>query len=807
MQETSQSHNLRNEKMQKRSSFNTETDPVLFFHLFRKNLLWFAIIIFISIATAFLYLRYTTPVYESSLTLQVGSINTANKVLDVNDFHEKNDLAKDVEILKSKLLFKRALNRVPIDVTYFNQGDILDHELYTSSPIKVEFEIVDSTVLGIPFYIEFIGGDKFKLKQSNNLIGEYSFNEVINHQKVKLKIRYTSNEKSKLVDYEGDMYFVINDFETLTNSYISRLTVFPLNNNAQTINISFQDNNTSKAKDMVTAIADEYIAYDIEERRKSSKKALEFIADQLDQYYNKVKKSENSIQNFQKTNNFSTLDKSSIYFDRSNKIENELIDVDLQKSVLSEIEKNISVNPKNIDVYELLPILAGTDYAGGIMSLITTLKELLIEKENLQFNVTKDSEAIKSLDHKIEVQKKVLLESIQSSINKLSAKRKELLDKANEIESKFLTVPAKELEYARLQRVLSIDEKFFTLLMEKRTEYSISDAGFVSQHTVLDKASTPLSPVFPNKKMFVLLGVIIGLVLSLILLLAKYILKNTISSVDEIIRYSYAQISVLGIVPKYKKDIPVSQLVVNKNPKSIIAEAFRSIRSNMQFISGKEGKKLLAVTSTISGEGKTFCAINIAGIIAFSGKKVVILDLDMRKPKIHLGFGVENNVGMSTLLIGQSNINESINNSEQEGLDFITSGPIPPNPSELIINGRLEKIIEELKETYDFVIIDNPPIGLVSDAMEVLKKADYPIYVFKNEYSKKYFVNNVDKLMLDNGISNLSVILNSVETGRGSYGYGGYGSGYGGGYGYGGYYEDEPKEKNGLLSRLFGKRS
>ena len=246
---------------------------------------------------------------------------------------------------------------------------------------------------------------------------------------------------------------------------------------------------------------------------------------------------------------------------------------------------------------------------------------------------------------------------------------------------------------------------------------------------------------------------------------------------------------------------------MNKNPKSIIAESFRAIRSNMQFISGTEGKKLLAVTSTVSGEGKTFCAINIAGIIAYSGKKVVILDLDMRKPKIHLGFGVENTLGMSTLLIKSKEISECIHHSELENLDFITSGPIPPNPSELIINGELEKIVKQLHLIYDFVIIDNPPIGLVSDAMEILKIADYPIYVFKNEYSKKYFVNNVDRLILDNGISKLSIILNAVEHGKSAYG-GGYGYGYGGGYGYGygGYYEDEPKESHGILSGIFGRK-
>lgn len=814
------SENLRDNSLKERNSnktsiFNTESDPVLFLHLFRENLIWFGIIILICLSVVFVYLRYTVPVYESKLTFQVGSVNTANQVLEVNNFHETDDLAKDVEILKSKLLLKRALANVPIDVTYYNKGKILAFELYKSAPIKVEYKIKDLSIIGTPFYLKFLENDRFQLMEGEEVIGEYKSNTLINHPKVELTIKVVSNDLTENKRYDikdSELFFVINDIENLTDSYINRLSVFPLNNSAKTINIAFKDNNPTKARDIVTAVANEYIIYDIEERSKSSKKILEFIDDQLDKYYNKLKLSENKIEDFQRSNNFKGMELSSTYFDRSNKLEDELIDIELKSSVLIEIKKSISRELKNIDVYSLLPILAGTEYGEDISSLITGLKELLVQKENLRYEATDDSEALKSLNHKIEIQKKILVESINALIDKLQLQKKGVVKKIEEIEKKYLNVPAQELEYARLQRVLSIDEKFFTLLMDKRTEYSISEAGFVPQHKILDKAYVPKSPVFPKTTIFYLLGGILGFLFSLVMLLMKYLLKNTISSVDDVLRQSFASFGVLGIVPKYKRDIPVSQLVVNKNPKSVIAESFREIRSNLQFVSQNEGKKLIAITSTVSGEGKTFCAINIAGIIAYSGKKVIILDLDMRKPKIHLGFGVENNKGMSTLLIEKTSVEECVHKSELENLDFITSGPIPPNPSELIINGKLNSLVEDLKKVYDYVIIDNPPIGLVSDAMEMLKKADYPIYVFKTEYSKKNFVNNLDRLVIDNDIKRLSIILNGVEMGRGAYGRGYYGNSYGGGYGYGygygsGYYdtEDVITDRKGLLKKLFSR--
>lgn len=773
------------------SNLNTELDIILLLKIFRKNILLFLLIIVSCVVVSFIYLRYTVPVYQSQLTLQVGSENTAQRVLKSDNFGQDDDVAKDVELLKSKLLFKRALQQLPFKVSYFNKGKFLTYELYKTSPIKVEYQLQDSSIIGKSFLLEFVSTTEFNLFQNDNIIGKYTNNERIELPEGVITIKII--DAQKVNDYVDNvngtsMFFTINNLDDLTNSYIKRLSVFPLNPSAKTINISFQDNNALKSTDIVTTLADEYILYDIEERSKSSKNVIQFLDAQLDKYYNKVKVSENKIQNFQTSNKGSIQEFSTIYLERLNRFENQLIDIEFQKSVLTEIYNSVPSNLSNIDVFNLMPTLSGTEYEASVTSLITNLQNLLVEKQNLLGEVTPSSEAVKNIERKIEVQKKVLFTTINSLIQRLESKRKEVEKRVNEIQSKYLKIPAEELEYARLQRVLSIDEKFFTLLMEKRTEYSISEAGFVPQHTILDQAVVPSAPISPNKKIIVITGFMLGLVISILILILRYIFKNTISSIDEINRFTQSSFGFLGNVPVYHKVIPVSQLVIDKEPKSVISEAFRSIRSNLQFVKSTNDKKLIAITSTISGEGKTFCAINLAGILAMSDKKVIILDLDMRKPKIHVGFGVDNTSGMSTLLINKNSLEECIHNSDLGGLDYITSGPIPPNPSELIINGELTKIIEELKTKYDYVIIDNPPIGLVSDAMETLKIADYPIYVFKSEYSRRNFANNVDRLIRDNGISKLSVILNSVNFKDRLYGYGnnyGYGYGYGrGGYGY-----------------------
>lgn len=789
------------------SNFNTELDIILLLQIFKKNLLLFIVIIVTTSIVAFIYLRYTVPLYQSQLVLQVGSKNTADQVLKVDNFEEKEDVEKDVELLKSKFLLKRALSKLPLNVSYFNQGKFLTFELYKNSPIRIDYLIKDSSIIGVQHFVEITNNNKFKLYENEKLIGEFSDREKIQTNFAEFTVIFNDYEEAKNAQSDIKntlLFFTINDIESLTNSYISSLNVFPLNPLAKTISLSFQDNNAAKTADVLTALANEYIIYDIEERSKSSKNVIEFLDDQLDKYYNKVKLSENSIEEFQKTNKLTDIDKfSSLYVDRVNKLENQLVDLDLQRSVLSEINNSVKGKIKDIDVYNLLPILSGTEYEIRITSLITDIQSLLIQRQKLLTEATKESDLLKIHDQQIETQKEVLFSTISSLVTKLEARRKDVINKIEEIQNKYLNVPAKELQYARLQRVLSIDEKFFTLIMEKRTEYSISEAGFVPQHTILDKAAVPSLPFSPNRKMVMITGILLGIVISLIILILKYVLKNTISTMDEITKNSNVSVGVLGTVPVYNREIPISQLVINRDPKSVISEAFRTIRTNLQFISKSEGSKLMAITSTISGEGKTFCAINLSGIIAMSGKKVIILDLDMRKPKIHLGFGVKNDKGMSTILIDKDEIKSCIHHSELTNLDFITSGPIPPNPSELIISGKLDEVVAELKKEYDLVVLDNPPIGLVSDAMEMLKKADYPIYVFKSEYSRKNFINNLNKLMVENGIKKLSIILNGVDYSNKYYSYGyNYNYSYGNKDGY--YYDDTQKEK--LVKRIFKKK-
>ncbi len=789
------------------TSFSSEFELGLFLYIARKSIIWIVLIILLATIGSLVYLRYEMPIYESTLILQINEDNTANKVLQVDNLYESEDLSSKIELLRSKYLMNRTLKTLPLQVGYFNKGQFLTYDLYTNCPFKVTYFIKDSSIIGKNFHVYFRDTTTFDLtyiEGGKEIIETHNIGDNIVLDKAVFNIKVL--DYKKIAEEQSDVkqqefIFRINSLNKLTDQYIKRLTVNLLSSAAKTIAISFKDNNPKQARDIVTALAAEYDKYDLERKGKSSNQVLNFIDNQLDIVYKRLRKQEESIKKFRKTNLISADESiSNMFLEDLTRMQQDIAAYDLELSILEEIDNSITRSPEGEEAYNMLPILVGTEFETTLSTLISLMHQLVIQKQKALYEVTPDNESIKSLNYQIKIQKELIKTSIKELRLKIETKKNKIKEKSTSLEGKFATVPEKEIEYAQMRRLYTMDEKFFTLLLEKQTEYSISEAGFVPHNIVLEKASTPKDPVSPNYQLSIMAFLLGGVSLSLALVIVRYLSHNEITSLNEITKHTQASIGILGIVPKYRKEIPQSQLIIDQNPKSMLAESFRTIRSNLEFISSKEGAKVMAITSTISGEGKTFIALNLGGIIAFSGKKVIILDLDMRKPKIHSGFGVANDNGMSTLLINKDEISNCIHKSKLDNLDFITAGPIPPNPSELIINGKLEGIIDQLKKSYDVIIIDNPPVGLVTDGISIIKQADYPIYIFRAEYSKKNFIQNVDRLYNENKFTKLSIVLNGIDINKHNYGYN-YGYGYGYGYGYtyggtyGGYYDEQHTRK------------
>lgn len=799
------------------TNFSNEFDLGLFIYIIKRSLIWIILSILLSFAAAEVYLRYTAPTYESKAIIQLSQHNNARKVLDVSDIAEDKTIQADVELLRSKFFIGLALDRLPLEVSYYYKGQILTNEFYIETPYHIEdIVLADTLIRDKLIYCTASSAGKVKISY---VMDERPYSEVFD---VKGRIvtphfscRLVPEEGSGFMqpDPDGSHYFVINNKMTLVARYSKQLTVQVLDPNAKTVVIDCKDHNPALAKDLPQAMALAFIDYDVERNRASAESILRFIEVQKDTVFEELRDSELKLQAFKRDNRVPDLDNlTPVYLERRDQYENDILNLRIEEALLDEIEAATNNAPDKVDVYNLIPLLVGTGYEETLSNLIKELQVLIKERDRALFEATTQNEEIKGLELRINIQKKLILDSINIMRKRFNERRLDYEARIADFEQRFLSLPEKELAFARIQRLFNINEKYYTQLLEKDIEYRISNAGFVPENRILESAVISRTPIAPDRNVVRLSYLLTGIIISFLIVLIRYILHDNITSLIDVARQSNASIGILGMVPKYKREVPVSQLLVDRNPKSLIAESFRSVRTNLQFVDNTPGPKIIAVTSTISGEGKTFVAINLAGIISFSGKKVIVLDLDMRKPKIHLGFGVENMRGMSTLLINKDELDDCIQRSTLENLFFITAGPIPPNPSELIISPRMNDILEELKKRFDVILIDNPPVGLVTDGIAMIQRADYPIYIFRADYSKKIFVQNVDRLINENKIARMSTILNGVDIERNKYGYNyGYGYGYGYGYtqGYGagyGYYEDRVKEtrRKGLLAKLFG---
>lgn len=794
------------------SPINDEFDFKLLVTIARKNTMWFALFVLTAILTALLILRYTAPVYEATTVIQLSEQDNARSVLDeasLQRFSEQNKLASSIELIRSKVILERVLRRLPVEVSYYSKGEILTNELYKMTPFTVEIRIKDSSIIGQPVIIDFKSAQKFAVVypgQSNMHQATEIFNQGIwvsfEELDFKIEIHDFKTIKALQQDLSRDaFYFKVNRLSSVADQIAKELLVAPLNVEAKTIQIKLKDKNQQKAVDIVNGIAVEFTKYDLEKNSEVADKILNFIDNTIAGINIQLSESENSLESFKKDNKIINPEISASTIARQlDELETELYSFDHQIALFESIRKDIR---ENNDIGKFMLSLSGRIDDNKITTQLARLQELIDQRDQIRQQATENSEIYKSISTRLKTQQMLLEQMFINEETQLKLRRAIRQKEIKVIEGKLGLIPQQQAEFGRLQRLFTINEKFYSMLLEKKAEFSITRAGYVPKHIILQDAKLNAGPVYPNRPLVLSACLIIGFIAGFILIITRYLLYNEINALEEVGQYTDA--ALLGIIPKYKREIPISQLLVDKNPKSVISEAFRSVRTNLQFISSSEDAKTIAVTSTISGEGKTFNAINLAGVIAFSGKKVVILDLDMRKPKIHLGFNVENNHGMSTLLIGKDSPEKCILKSSLANLDFVTAGPIPPNPAELIISPKMDELLNYLKVIYDIIIIDLPPIGIVSDGIPILQKSDYPLYILRANYSKKMFIAQINKLIQENKVNNLSIILNGVEMSKLKYGYGygysyGYGYGYGYSYGYG-YYDDDQEPRN-LMGKI-----
>ncbi len=740
----------------------------------RKSIFWIILIMLLTNGLAYLYLRYTRPMYESGSVIKLDIKSEAN-ILGLNTANQNLDhIAGEIELLKSNMFFSRVINALNMGVSYYAQGRFLFQERYGNSPFTVACEVLDPSFYDRPVYVDILNNKQFRLSygpEEGGFSQTYRFEEEITTPQFTMIVSqddYTAEKD------DNQYYFVVNSQHAQMDYLGSNMTVQPVNFNANTIRISFQGYDRQKVQDMVHVIDSVYLQYTQEKMNQATEQKLAFLDEQLETIEYRLSKYENYFENFtidNKTNDLAS---------EIGKTITMMEELDAQKYELRNLQQAMKALGRQLDSgQEIVEPAIVAELPAEVSQTIDQLNTLLHERALMLSSYKANTFAVRRKDQQISLLKDEISEVVNSKAEGMAQEIRQIDRKKQQIEESFVTMPSKETEHGKNQRYYSLYEEIFLSLIQKKNELEITKAGTVTEFVVLLPATVPQAPIAPERITIHAIGVASGLMISLFFVVIGYMLNNKISSQSELERLIAAP--VLGSVPYHAQSKnSKSKLIVDQSLKSSISEAFRAIRTNIQFMGLKGDRKVLSVTSTISSEGKTFFASNLGCIMAMSGKRVVLIDVDLRKPKIHIAFDHENSLkGVSTCLIGEYTLQECIVSSGREGYDYIPAGPIPPNPSELIENPQFDRMLEELKALYDIVIIDTPPAGLVTDGTLIINKVDLPIYVFRADYSKRTFVKTLDRVQKTHPKKNISVVLNALRhSSDRDYGYNKYGYGY-----------------------------
>jgi capsular exopolysaccharide synthesis family protein len=734
----------------------------------RNNWMWLAILFVIINAAAYLFIRYTKDLYESEseLKLEVKDDASALGFRPVVEDQNLNLLSGEIEIIQSKLFLSQVLDSANLEVSYYSIGRVLNDELFLKRPFEVQYQIKNPGYYNIPIYFDEEDARTFSLRIGNDgaeTKGRYD--EPIHLDGLTLTLIKTNDFiKGDEIGY----FFVINSREMLLNYCLNNLTAEPLNFNANTIRVSFKDHNPFKAQAILSRIDSVYLHFSNEQKNLANKQKIDWLSNELTAIEKKMEGYEDYFENFTLQNKTNNLDEDlTRTIGQIAKIDSQRYDVTQRIQRADQLIAHLKSNDYN------LPYVQRQVYPDALIKNLDLLQELALEQEKLKLSYSERTFAFRQKEKELQTIGKKSLEELEEIRAEWAKRLHELNSTKARLETEFADLPDKNTQFSKNLRFYKLNEQFYLSLMQSRSQFEIAQAGNTPDFKILSPASLPQTPIAPKKTMIAAAAFVMSFVCMIFFIGISYLLNNKITGLYELERL--AHVPLLGVVPASRATHGEGLQVLDR-PKSMVSEAIRTLRTNLDFFNVQSSKKVIAISSTISGEGKSFIAMNLGGIMALSRKKVILLDLDLRKPKEKLPFAVEDkSKGVSTVLIRKNAWQECIIKTPIETFDYLPSGPHPPNPSELLLNGEFEDLLHDLKKHYDYILLDTPPVGLVTDGIMAMKRADISIYIFRANYSKKDFLANMQRIININKFSNITMVLNALPSqGKTSYGYGYY---------------------------------
>ena len=760
--------------------------------LFLSNWYWFAAALFITMGIAYAKNRYSEEIYTVSSTLLIkddqiggGASDLANIFPGTNAFKSEQNLKNEIGILRSFSLNCRVMEELPdFHVAYYGIGrrGIVESRMYKNSPFKVVYDSLEKQSIGVPVTIKILSSDNYKLEINGdkNYSKTLSFGERFNEMGFDFIILPNTGIFSFDPDASNRYYFYFVSPAGLANQFRGKLSIAPIEEEATLVTMSTSGSAPEQEADYLNKLMEVYLQQGLEVKNQTAEKTIEFIDGQIGSISDSLSKVENSLENFRLSNRLIDLSREGSYI--QNRLEsygNERSALMLQKQYYLYLQEYVSSRNETGDIVS--PGAMGVTN-GSLERLVAELATLQQQKSKLKVNISEDLPAVTVIDNVINDVKALIAENINSSMNSLDNAIKDSDHRISLVEAELNKLPGTERRLINIQRKFDLNNTVYNYLLEKKAEAGIAKASTVSDNRIIDFAESFNSALIgPKTRQNYVMGLMLGLLIPAILILLIDYMNNKIIDKKDIEKGTKAPI--IGTIShnSLKTEIPVAE-----KPGSTLAESFRSVRTNLKYFIKDAQNPVISVSSTISSEGKTFISANLAAIIALNGKKVLLVGLDLRKPRIHKIFGISNDIGISNFLIGQAKFENIIFQTEVENLWYAPSGPVPPNPAELIDSPEMKNFITRAKKQFDYVIIDTPPVALVTDALLVSPLTDFYLFVVRQRYTSKNTLGLIEELHRNENIKSLGIVINDISL-TGYYGYGlryGYSAGYGYYYGH-----------------------
>lgn len=748
----------------------------------------------LALGIAWIKLRYSVPYYKAQGAMLLRESKTTSgddKLEDLLQNRQGVNIRNEIEVMQSSLLAKRVVKALNLQVQYYNLGKVRNSLLYKNSPFSLDILRWKDSSKPFSFSIVIKDANRFSFVNENRT---YLFGETFVFEGNQMRLLLTGSSDPNAYDSkEFSVSWMPADYAIgLVNG---QLNVAIVNNNTSILNLTLLSEHPQMAADIIDQLMKEYNKSNIEEKNQTAVNTLQFIDESLDTIKAELSGIERTIQQFSERNKAMSLDiQAQTYLENLAAGDNKIVEQQVRLRVVNYM---IHYLDRSENSYKLVPNVL--DVAEPtLLPLINNYNQLQLERQTKLQTMPPGNQIIKNIEINVEKLRQDIVENLNNVKKSYEITLTGAQEKSKKMEGELLSLPGKGKQLAEISRQQKILEDLYKFLLTRKIETSISSASIISNSRVLEGATVSLIPVKPDKKATYFIAFFLGLVIPIALIYVKEYFNDKIES-----RAELEKLTIVPLIGEVGHIVGGETLVAKPGNRSYVAEQFRIVRTNLQFVLNKVERPVILVTSSFSGEGKSFVSTNMGSVMAMAGKSTVILELDIRKPKVTAGLDLSNRKGITNYMVTNLDPDElPVAVPGIENLYVIPCGPLPPNPAELLMDEKLNDLIMWAKERFEVVIMDSAPVGLVSDAAILNRFADCTLYLVRQQYTFKKQVEFINKIYDDKKLNNLFILLNDVKVQKG------YGYAYNYGYGYGhhnGYFDDMNKKRRWLNSNKKGK--